>query len=63
MDIIVLVKQVPDTTEVKLDPKTGNLLREGVKSIMNPDDRHAWENTTGRSMASCQGILQSVSNI
>ena len=43
MDIIVLVKQVPDTTEVKLDPKTGNLLREGVKSIMNPDDRHALE--------------------
>jgi len=43
MDIIVLVKQVPDTTEVKLDPKTGNLIREGVESIINPDDRHALE--------------------
>jgi electron transfer flavoprotein beta subunit len=43
MDIIVLVKQVPDTTDVKLDPKTGNLLREGLKSIMNPEDRHALE--------------------
>ncbi|MGC8493257.1 MAG: electron transfer flavoprotein subunit beta/FixA family protein [Syntrophobacteraceae bacterium] len=43
MNTIVLVKQVPDTTEVKLDPKTGSLLREGVKSVMNPDDRHAFE--------------------
>lgn len=43
MQIIVLVKQVPDTTEVRLDPKTGNLIREGVKSIVNPDDRHAIE--------------------
>lgn len=43
MDIIVLVKQVPDTNEVKLDPKTGNLIREGIESIVNPDDRHALE--------------------
>lgn len=43
MNIIVLVKQVPDTTEVKLDPRTGNLIREGVESIINPDDRHALE--------------------
>lgn len=43
MNIIVLVKQVPDTTEVKLDPKTGNLIREGIESIINPDDRHAVE--------------------
>lgn len=43
MNIIVLVKQVPDTTEVKLDPRTGNLVREGVESIINPDDRHALE--------------------
>jgi len=43
MRIIVLVKQVPNTTEVKLDPKTGNLIREGVESIVNPDDRHAIE--------------------
>ncbi|MDR3569001.1 MAG: electron transfer flavoprotein subunit beta/FixA family protein [Syntrophobacteraceae bacterium] len=43
MDIVVLIKQVPDSTEVKLDPKTGHLLREGIGSIMNPDDRHALE--------------------
>ena len=43
MNIIVLVKQVPNTTEVKLDPKTGNLIREGIESIINPDDRHALE--------------------
>src|SRR4030043_94788 len=43
MKIIVLGKQVPNTTEVKLDPKTGNLIREGVESIINPDDRHALE--------------------
>ena len=43
MKIIVLVKQVPDTTDVKLDPKTGTLIREGVPSIINPDDKHAIE--------------------
>lgn len=43
MEIVVLIKQVPDTAEVKLDRKTGNLLREGVESILNPDDRQALE--------------------
>ncbi len=43
MDIIVCVKQVPDTTDVKIDPKTGTLIREGVPSIVNPDDKHAIE--------------------
>jgi electron transfer flavoprotein beta subunit len=43
MNIIVLIKQVPDTTDVKLDPKTGNLIREGIESIINPDDLHALE--------------------
>ena len=43
MNIIVLIKQVPDTTDVKLDPRTGNLIREGIESIINPDDRHALE--------------------
>ena len=38
MNIIVCIKQVPDTTEVRLDPKTGTLIREGVPSIINPDD-------------------------
>lgn len=39
MKIIVCIKQVPDTTEVKLDPKTNTLIREGVPSIINPDDK------------------------
>ena len=43
MDIIVCIKQVPDTTDVKIDPKTGTLIREGVPSIINPDDKHAIE--------------------
>lgn len=43
MNIIVFVKQVPDTTDVKLDPKTGSLIREGLESIINPDDLHALE--------------------
>jgi len=43
MNIIVLIKQVPNTTEVKLDPKTGNLIREGIDTIINPDDLHALE--------------------
>ncbi|NFP90067.1 electron transfer flavoprotein subunit beta [Clostridium sporogenes] len=43
MRIVVCVKQVPDTTEVKIDPKTGTLIREGVPSILNPDDANALE--------------------
>ena len=39
MKIVVCAKQVPDTTEVKLDPKTGTLIRDGVPSIINPDDK------------------------
>jgi electron transfer flavoprotein beta subunit len=43
MKLIVCVKQVPDTTEVKIDPKTGTLIREGVPSILNPFDQYALE--------------------
>lgn len=43
MNIVVCVKQVPDTNEVRLDPKTGTLIREGVPSIMNPDDKAGLE--------------------
>lgn len=43
MNIIVCLKQVPDTTEVRIDPKTGTLIREGVPSIINPDDKNALE--------------------
>ncbi len=43
MNIVVCIKQVPDTNEVKLDPKTGTLIREGVPSIINPDDKAGLE--------------------
>ncbi len=43
MRIIVCIKQVPDTTEVRLDPKTNTLIREGVPSIINPDDKAGLE--------------------
>ncbi|MBN2491829.1 MAG: electron transfer flavoprotein subunit beta/FixA family protein [Planctomycetes bacterium] len=43
MRFIVLIKQVPDTAEVNVDPATGHLVREGVSSILNPEDRHALE--------------------
>lgn len=43
MKIVVCIKQVPDTTEVKLDPKTGTLIRDGVPSIINPDDKAGLE--------------------
>jgi electron transfer flavoprotein beta subunit len=43
MKIIVTIKQVPDTQEVKIDPKTGALNREGVPSIINPEDKNAIE--------------------
>ena len=43
MRIIVCIKQVPNTNEVKIDPKTGTLIREGVPSIINPEDKNALE--------------------
>lgn len=43
MKILVCIKQVPDTNEVKLDPKTGTLIRDGVPSIINHDDKNALE--------------------
>ncbi|MBO4814470.1 MAG: electron transfer flavoprotein subunit beta/FixA family protein [Muribaculaceae bacterium] len=43
MKIIVCVKQVPDTTEIKIDPVKGTLIRDGVPSIMNPDDKGGLE--------------------
>jgi len=70
MNIIVLVKQVPDTTEVKLDPKTGNLIREGIESIINPDDLHALEAAIrlreaggGKITAISMGPLQAIDAI
>jgi len=43
MDIIVCIKQVPDTAEVRINPETNTLIRDGVPSIINPYDMHAIE--------------------
>ncbi|NPV55014.1 MAG: hypothetical protein HPY71_16115 [Firmicutes bacterium] len=43
MNFLVLIKQVPDTNEVKMDEATGTMIREGVGAIINPLDLHALE--------------------
>jgi electron transfer flavoprotein beta subunit len=43
VQVVVCVKQVPDTTQVKIDPVTNTLVREGIPFIMNPYDTHAVE--------------------
>ncbi len=43
MNIIVAIKQVPETSNVKMDPVTGTMIREGVESIINPLDLYAIE--------------------
>lgn len=43
MNILVCIKQVPDTTEIKIDPITNTLIRAGVPSIVNPFDAYALE--------------------
>ena len=43
MDIIVCIKQVPETADIKIDPKTNTLIREGTSSIINPYDMYAIE--------------------
>jgi len=43
MDLIVPIKQVPETGNVKMDEKTGTMIREGVESIVNPLDLYAIE--------------------
>lgn len=43
MHFVVCLKQVPDTSEVRIDPVTNTLMREGVPSIINPYDAHGLE--------------------
>ena len=43
MKIIVLIKQVPETTDVRIDPETNTLIREGVAAVINPFDMYAIE--------------------
>ncbi len=43
MNVIVCLKQVPGTTQVKIDPETNTLIREGIENIINPFDTYAIE--------------------
>ena len=43
MNVIIPIKQVPETSRVKMDPATGTMIREGVESIINPLDLYAIE--------------------
>lgn len=43
MNVVVCIKQVPDTTNVRINPETNTLMREGVESILNPFDEYALE--------------------
>lgn len=47
LNILVCVKQVPDTTNIKIDPVTNTLIRTGVPSIVNPFDAYALELAVG----------------
>ena len=43
MDIVVCIKQVPGSTQVKINPDTGTLIRDSVEAIINPFDEYAKE--------------------
>ncbi|HRY84890.1 MAG TPA: electron transfer flavoprotein subunit beta, partial [Candidatus Cloacimonadota bacterium] len=43
MNLVVCIKQVPNTTEIRIDPVTNTLIRDGVESILNPFDAYAVE--------------------
>ena len=43
MNVIVCIKQVPNTTQVRINPETNTLIREGVESVINPFDMYAIE--------------------
>lgn len=43
MKIVVCIKQVPDTSEVEIDPQTNTLIRTGIPVIINPDDKSGIE--------------------
>jgi len=43
MNVVVCLKQVPGTTQVKIDPQTNTLIRQGIENIINPFDTYAIE--------------------
>jgi electron transfer flavoprotein beta subunit len=57
MKFVVCIKQVPDTTEVKVDPKTHTLIRDGVPSILNPYDQYAIEECVRIKEKTGEGII------
>lgn len=60
MNIVVCLKQVPDTTKVKIDPQTNTLIRQGIESIVNPFDAYALEEGV-RLKERCGGKVTAVS--
>ncbi|MFC1993743.1 electron transfer flavoprotein subunit beta/FixA family protein [Chloroflexota bacterium] len=60
MNIVVCIKQVPGTTEIKIDPENNTLVREGVKNIINPFDAYALEEAV-RIRESCGGKVIAIS--
>ncbi len=60
MNIVVCIKQVPGTTDIKIDPETNTLVREGVESIVNPFDAYALEEGV-RLKERCGGKVTSIS--
>jgi len=43
MNIVVCLKQVPETVDVKIDPQSGNIVKTGIKNVINPLDTYALE--------------------
>jgi len=60
MNIVVCLKQVPGTTEVKIDPQTNTLIRQGIKNIINPFDAYALEEGV-RLKERCGGKVTAIS--
>jgi electron transfer flavoprotein beta subunit len=59
MNIVVCLKQVPDTTKVKINPQTNTLIRDGIKSITNPFDTYALEEAV-RIKERCGGKVTAI---
>jgi electron transfer flavoprotein beta subunit len=61
MKILVLIKQVPDSTDVKIDPVTNTLKREGVAAVINPFDMYALEEGIRLKERSVDGKVTAIS--
>jgi len=60
MNVVVCLKQVPGITEVKIDPQTNTLIRQGIKNIINPFDTYALEEGV-RTKERCGGKVTAIS--